>query len=251
MDSPYLNPLTHIKDISPFMETDPKTGKVTFIGETLEIRIPQRYEVYDLLMIEDKVTSLAVFDMIIDGKFQTTLNLLATITISPSDQGTMTYDNVPYLVLFLNKGDVFMQTSDLVRNPGIVYAMWIEFVTQGKLLYTYKYDDLAMMFDQVRLCCGRGLGVGRSIFEAVMAFLCRDPQNVFVPYRLSKRDKPFEFIALRDVSNAPTGTMARLTGSYFDDALTASLRYEITEHQPYEDILRNNPQAIGLKPANI
>ena len=121
MDSPYLNPLTHIKDIHPFIETDKKTGRVTFIGETLEIRIPHRYDVYDLLTIEDTVTTLAVFDMIIDGKWQTTMNLLASITIAPSDRGTMTYDGVPYLVLYLNKGDTLMQTSDLVVNLSLIH----------------------------------------------------------------------------------------------------------------------------------
>ena len=248
MDSPYLNPVTHIKDISPFFETDPKTGRVTFIGETLEIRIPQRYEVYDLLEFEDMVTTLAVFDMIIDGKFQAFMNLLACITIDPSDYGTMTYDGVAYTVLYLNKGDTFMRTSDLVQNSGIVYALWIEFITQGKLLYTYTYKDLPLMFDHVRQCCGRGLGVSRPIFEAVLAFLCRDPDNIFTQYRLTDMQKKFAFVALRSVSNAPTGTMARLTGSYFDEALTAALRYEIVEHQPYEDVLRNIPQAMGLKP---
>ena len=196
MDTPYLNPLTHIRDIHPFIETDPKTGRVTFIGDTLEIRIPQRYEVYDLLAMEDVVTTLAVFDMIIDGKYQASMNLLASITIDPTDRGSMVYDGVPYVVLYLNKGDTLMKTSDLVMNPAVVYALWIEFITQGKMLYTYNYDDLPMMFDRVRQCCGRGLGVGRSIFEAVLAFLCRDPDNIFIPYRLTDMKKKYTFVAL-------------------------------------------------------
>jgi hypothetical protein len=195
-----------------------------------------------VLVIGDNVTTPGVMDMIIDDTYQTGLNLLASITITPSDMGNMSYDGVEYLVLRLKQGDVFMSSYRVIQDPNIVYVLWTEFVTNGGVPYWFTYDDFLKMFNHVRELTGSGIGVTRSVYEGIIAHIARDQDHLSTQYRQTDMKKPMRLVPLKSVSQAPTGTTARLNGAYFrDDGLTAALRYEVDQQQPFENILRGLP----------
>lgn len=237
MDSPYATPVTPIDDIMQYMKVD-KDGTWYFIGRTLEIRIPKRFSVYNCLDIGDEVQTLGICDLIVDSKYQFPLNLLAIITIIPSEITSMTYKGVPYVVLHLKTNDVFMVTCDVIKNDNVIFATWSDFINYGNTIYTLSYRGLGLLYDDVKEVTGSGIGVGRSVYEVAIAFLTRDQKNPLQPYRLTDMAEPPRWVALRSISLARTGTMSRLSGSYFDIALTASLRYQVNTRQPFEDILQ-------------
>lgn len=249
MDSPYVSPVTPIDDIMKYMRID-KSGVWYFTGKTLEIRIPKRFSVYNCLDIGDEVQTLGICDLIIDGQYQFPLNLLSIITIIPSDITSMTYKGVPYVVLHLQTNDVFMASSDVLKNDNVIFATWSDFINYGNTIYTLSYRGLSHLYDDVEETTGSGLGVGVSVYEVAIAFLARAQDNPLQPYRLTDMKTPVRWIALRSISLARTGTMSRLSGAYFDIALTASLRYQISQKQPFEDILRGVSAMQAGKPDN-
>lgn len=240
-NSPYAFPVEHITNIDPFFKYDPENHTMTFIGDTLECRIPKRFETYGMLEVTEKVTALAVMDLIINEKYQCGLNLLAKIEIAPSAIGEMVYDENAYQVLHLEHGDQFITHTQVVRDQSIIYALYVEFITRGKSIYTLDYVGLALLFDRVKQMTGSGIGVDRVLFEVIVSHLARDPDDIFKQYRYTDMVKPMHLIRLRSVSYAPTSTTARLLGSYFDEGLNSALVRDVEQEQPFENLLRGLP----------
>lgn len=245
--SPYSQVLKPINDVSPYFQKN-KEGSMIFIGDTLELRIPTKFSQYGALTIGEDVSTLGVFDMIINNEYHVGFNLLGNIVISPSDIGQFTYAQIEYTTLFLNKNDVFMKSTRILQYPNVVYIIWTEWVTGGKVPYYVDYKSLLKIFEHVRELTGQGIGVSRSVFEGIIAHLSRDKDNLALQYRLTDMEKPMKFVALNSVSQAPSGNLARLNGAYFrDQGLTSALLYDTHEIQPFENIIRGLPANLATR----
>ena len=241
----YTQSLSSIDDISKYFVKDPKTFTMTFIGESLELRIPRKFSQHGMLEIGDQVTTIGLMDMIFDDTYRAGLNILASITISPSEIGSITYAGVEYTTLHLKHGDQFMSSYVVIQNPHIVYVLWTEFVTNGGVPYWLSYHDFLKLFEYVNELTGEGIGVSRSVFECIISHICRDKNNVANPYRLTNMKSPMQTIALKSISQSTSSTTARLNGSYFrDEGLTAALRYQVDDQQPFENLLRGLSSAV-------
>lgn len=236
--SPYSKALRPISDIAPYFQKNPKDFSMTFIGESLEVRIPLSFKKHGSLEISDVVTTIGVCDLIIDETYHVALNILAQITIEPSDFKYMTYQGIDYLVLTLQKGDKFMSSYRVVQDQHVIYVLWTDFVTSGKLPYWYDYKSLLKIFRHAVKLTGSGIGVSQSVFAGIIGHLARDKNKITVQYRLTDMTKPMRWIALNAISSASSSTVARLNGSYFRDTLTSALRIEVDQQQPFENLLR-------------
>jgi len=237
--TPYLKSYEKIRYIDRFFEYDAQQKCMTFIGETLEVYIPYRYQVYNLLNLADTVTTLAVVDLIINQTFQAGLLMLTTIEIEPDDVSTLMLDTIQYVKLTLSKGCRFICDTERIADSSIVYSFWMEAVARGKLPYFIGYDALATLFDQSKSMCDQDINVDHVVFEVLYSHLARDPDNQTIQYRHTKMQGPFKFIDLRNVGYATTSTTSRLMGSYFHTSLNASLLQTTTDHNDFEDLLRS------------
>ena len=237
--TPYLKDYVHIKDVDKFFEYDPKTKHMTFIGTSLEIYIPYRYQVYDLLLLSDTVTTLGVFDMIINDQFQAGLLMLTTIEMEPDDVSTLMIGELQYVKLTLSAGCKFICNTERIADSSIVYSFWMESIARGKLPYFIGYEALATLFDQAKNMCDQDINVDHVVFEVLYSHLSRDADNLTIQYRHTNMEKPFTFIELRNVGYATTSTASRMMGSYFANALNSSLLQTTTEHSDFEDLLRS------------
>lgn len=228
-----------ITDVSSYFRKNEKDTSLTFIGTKLEVRIPLNFKKYGSLDISDVVTTIGVCDLIFDDRYQVGLNILAQITIEPSDIRYQTIKGVDYAVLTLKEGDKFMSSYRVVQDTHVVYVLWSEFITDGKLPYWYTYDDLLKIFRNAYQLTGSGIGVSQSVFSGIVGHLARDPNRINVQYRLTDMKKPMKLVALNSISLASSSTIARLNGSYFRDmGLSSALRHQVDEQQPFENILR-------------
>lgn len=237
--NPYKKELIHIKDIDQFFEYNSETKEMTFIGEALEVLIPKRYEVYNYLTISDTVKTLAVLDMIINDTYHVGLLALTTIEMEADDVSTIMIGEIQFVALTLSKGSRFICNTERIADGDIVYSLWMEFITRGKLLYNIDYDTLSTLFDQAKSMCDTNIDVDHVIFETIYSHLSRDPNNLSVQYRHTDMKEAFKLISLRSVGYATTSTTSRLLGSYFGSALNSSLIQEVQERTPVEDLLRS------------
>ena len=237
--TPYTKEYIHIKDIDQFFEYNPTTKEMVFTSETLKIIIPKRYEVYNQLFISDTVKTLGVFDMIIDDKYQAGLMMFANIEIESDEISQIMIGNVQYITLTLSKGSRFICNTERIADSSIVYAVWMEFISRGKLIYNIDYNTLSRLFDQTKSMCDMGINVDHVIFEVIYSHLCRDPDNLAVQYRHTDMTKDFKFIPLTSVGYSTTSTTSKLLGSYFGMSMNAALINTNETRTPLEDLLRS------------
>jgi len=242
-DMAKLNPYngksyTKINSVKPYFQYDAAAKCMVFTGDTLEIRVPSRFANYGLLEIGNTVTTLGVCDMIINDQFQTGLLLMAKIEMEVSDMATITIGGLGYHVFYLKGGDRFILHTEVIKNSGIVYAVFTEFLARGKLIYTINYDNITHLFDQIKYMNDSNLGVDHVVFEMIYSYLWRSAQNRSVQYRHTPMTDGGIMISLRNVADATSTTTSKITGSYFDVGLNSALIYPNDQPGTVEEMLR-------------
>lgn len=211
---------------------------IIFVGKSLEVRIPRRYENYDMLIIENKIKCLGIFEMIINGNINKGLLLPAIIEMDPSESYNTNIDEVDYLVLKFVNGDKFMTKTTILKQAHIAYSMFVEFISLGNLPKFLSYNDTAFLFDKASKVCGVNLNVNHSVFEMIYAHLFRDKDDLAIRYRHTDMKKPPEFIELRSVAYGTDSTTAKIVGSYLSDGINAALVNQSEQRHDLEDIVR-------------
>lgn len=234
-----LGDFRHITDIDRYFVDDETSGAKIFVGKRLEVRIPKRYEVHNLLKIGDTVETLAVVDLIFDNECRAGLMMLCSIEMDNSGIYEMSVDGIPYVCVTLVEGDRFMTNTMIVKNKNIVYSLFVEFVTRGKLIYWMDYETIFRLFDQAGPMCDGKLDVDHVIFEVLYSHLYRDPENLHIQYRHTDQTKFPKMIGLRSINYGTTSTTAKLLGANFPIGLNSALINQTEKPQLMEDLLRS------------
>lgn len=228
------------KDIMKYFSVN-KSGKMIFTGDKLVITIPKRFETYGLLDVGNIVHTLGIVELQINDKFSCALMMLCLIdTDISSDVEEITINNINYVRYEIYKNDVFLHTTKIIQNSNVIYSIFIEFISLGKIPYFLTdYDIGAKLFDHAKEMAGVNLGVDHVIFEVINAHLYRDVDNINMFYRHTDMKKPPVRIMLKSVGHAPQSTTGKIMGSYPADGLTSALVDQVVEQHPIEDLLRS------------
>jgi hypothetical protein len=216
-----------------------KDGSVTFIGEKLEVRVPQSYEKHGGIRFgETEVSILAIFDM----KFNDTLEVgfynPALIVCQPSDIKNVTENEEHYTVLTFYTEDVFMKSTKVVKNGKLAYVIFTEFIDLGNRLPWMTYDSMAFIFDRASKTTGINFRVDHSVLEFVVSHLTRSRKDPNLPYRLtSMKDEPVT-LALRYSQHSAISTMAKSIGAYFNEGVDSALVNQSDMKSTIEDVVR-------------
>ncbi len=226
-----------IASIDPYFKTN-SNGTMTFMGDKLEVRIPKRYEVYGLLNIGDTIHTLAIVDLIINDKYRAGLLMMCAIEMDNGELNEVVIDGITYLCVTLTKGDTFMHSTTIVRNKNIVYTIFVEFISVGKIIYWMDYRTTFGLFDQAGPMADGKIDVDHVLFEVLYSHLFRDREDLTVQYRYTSQREPPVMIGLRNISYGTDSTTSKLLGSYFDVGLNQALITQTKDKQIVEDLLR-------------
>lgn len=211
---------------------------LVFIGKKMIVKIPRRYENYNLLITGNDIQTLGIFELTIDENPPKGFLLPAVMTMEPSNHYTKTIDDTDLMILEFQAGDKFLVNTSLLKQPHISYAMFKEFISLGNLPKFLSYNDTAFLFDRAKTVCNANLKVNHSIFEMIYAHLFRDSDNLNIKYRHTDMTKPPEFIELRSVTYGTDSTTAKLIGSYMNDGINAAIVNPSHQNHDLEDLLR-------------
>ena len=213
-------------------------GRVLFIGDTLEIFIPTRYEMHGCLEIGDTVTTLGIFDLVINGKIKYGFELPAKLSIEHSHIEMVMRNGTRFVKLTLRTNDVFMSSTNVVKDESLAYVVFYELVYGGKHPEYMGYEGMATIFNTVMDVTGIRFPTDKATIELFPSALYRDAEDLNTPYRLSKGSGAPTVLPLSLVSHAASSTTARIVGSYHDDGVDASLVNAATTQSEIEDLLR-------------
>jgi hypothetical protein len=220
-----------------YFKHDDRKGVVLFIGDTLEIYIPQRYERYGCLHVEEFVMTMGIFDMVINGSEETGMFLPSMIRIEPTTIEQTNIGPAAMYKLTLHKGDVFMRT-ETVKNGTLAYVIFDNFISLAKQPKFFDYRLMMFMFDVVIRTTGVSFNVDHAVFEMIFAYLCRDPDDPSKQYRHGSMRKDPLFVSLKHAATLTESTTSKLLGPYFDDALDSALINQADQTNEVEELLR-------------
>ena len=133
-----------------------------------------------------------------------------------------------------------MNNLVLIKDPNVLYKIYMTFFALGKIPSFIGYNDLPFIFDNDKTLGGMDLKSNHVVYEMMVAHMFRDSKDPFVFYRHTNMKNPPKIVSLHSISHGPVSTTAKLEGSYFDDALVSSIVAEHDKDTRYdlENILR-------------
>ena len=226
--------------IDRYFKFDNKSKTIYFNSKSLKVFIPTRYDRYKgCLVIEDKVTTLGIFSMLIDGKVEELLFIPGIITMDYNDMTKVVLeDGLEYLELTLKKGDKFMHSSEIVKLDSLGFVLFKEFIDLGKYPKGINYDNAYKLFDNLKAFVGIDFHVDRTVLEIIYSHLYRDPTDLSTLYRQTNMNKKPIVIPMRSVAHSALSTTGRLVGSYLNSTMDSSIVNKSKQNSEIEDILR-------------
>lgn len=221
-----------------------KNKQIIFTGDHLKIYIPKRYENRGLLVFDDIVRVLGIFEMeafhssLPKGSALKGLVCPAMLSTIPEEVNSVSWRGVDCFCFEYGKNQTIITSTTLIKQERLAYLIFMEQLSLGNLPKFLHYDDLAFMFDNVVKTTGANLNMNHSIFEMLYGQQCRDADNSSIRYRHTDMKKPPKYVELRSVSEAMDSTSARLYGSYAIDGLNSSLTTVVENQSDLENHLR-------------
>jgi len=225
--------------LGKFSQKDP-SSPVIFTGDQCVVTILQKMEeTYNCVEVSDKVTTIGVFDMVVDG-IQSGMFLVGRIEMHPSNiERVVGEDNTPLIQLTFKKGDIFIKSTNVVVESKLAFYVWLEYIKFAHTLKAMTYEQQAEMFDRMRLSTGITFPVDHVVYEVIMAHLSRSQDDFAIPYRNTDMKKDFVRIKFGDVAHAAKSTSARIIGAYDKEGIVTALVNAPETNSQIEDLLRS------------
>ena len=224
------------KILSKFSQKN-SDSPVIFTGDECIVYILEKFENYGCLSIGDTVNTIGVFDMVVDGAVSG-MFLVGRIDMSPSDVDTEDVNGVKFVKLTFRKGDVFMKTTNTVKDDKLAFFVWLTYIKYGNVMRAMSYEDQPSIFDRIKATCGLSFPVDHSVYEMIFAHLSRKTDDITIPFRNTNMKCDWRRINLSDVAHASRSTSARVIGAYFKEGLNSALTRPNESNSTIEDMLR-------------
>ena len=132
-----------------------------------------------------------------------------------------------YRVLHFVEGDEAISDIHTARNIDNVELLFRTFIlVEHKMPTTIPYDKLHEYFPENMNLNAKGYGLNMQMFGLMITELCRDPNNISVPFRLSKNINESMY-GYRQISikTAPkfTSPFMALTSENWDESLMSAI----------------------------
>lgn len=208
-----------------------------------KIYIPARFVERNLaeLGVENYITGICA---IVVGDFYAVMNVCAMLKIEPVQTLKIRIQGEEYYEFYFPKGSTVITTTELVKKDTLVYRIYDEIISKGKVPWYLDYNDLGKIFDTAKLHAGANIGQNSEVTELIVSMIARDRVDKTKYYRTVINDlndlkkNPPAYIPLRSVIYAATNTTNKLAGSYFATSTVSALVSPATRTERIEAILR-------------
>lgn len=240
-----MNPKKLIRDpkkVHAYLRELPDGRLVTTKG--CKIYVPARFAERGLAQIGIESYIVGIYAIVIDDLFYGVSMVNAMHQIDPSSTMIVQVDGDEYYEFTFDPGATVFTTTQLVRTDTLVYRIYDEIFSKGRVPWYLGYMELAKLFDTAVKHAGAKIGQQQEVTELLVSLIARDPkdrtryyrQSVTSPEEIMKN--PPAFIPLRSVQYGATNTTNKLAGSYFSDAMVSALVSPTDRVERIESLLR-------------
>lgn len=221
-----------------FFKEDIKTNSYIFVGNKLEIFISTRYEAFKCLKIGNTLTSIGIFDILVNGKYEDSLFLPAILEMEPSNTEIVKDGDDEFVKATFFYGDVFIKNTEVQQIQELGYVIFYELINQANRSKHLDYFKIVKIFDLLTKVAGVSFGVNKKTFELICAHIHRDSKNLAVFYRQTDMKSPPKIIQFRDIAHGTITTTGKLIGNYHDDSVRSAIVNPTEEGSDVENIMR-------------
>ena len=132
-----------------------------------------------------------------------------------------------YRILHFKQGDEVISdihVPRLIDNVEMIFSLMV--LVENKMPVTIPYDKLHEYFPENMELNGKGYGLSMQMFGLMMSELCRDPEDISKPFRLSETIKHsmygYRQISIKEVPKF-VSPFTSLTSENWDDSLMAAI----------------------------
>lgn len=197
--------------------------------EQVKMHIPARFPQRDLAVFEDEIVTVGICAIVLQDKYYMSAMICAPIRTEPSSFNTVIVDGVEYIEMTYEPGDRVISTLDLVKIDNLLYRIYDELQAKARIPWYLSYDDQGSLFDTAPKHAGVTVGRTPTTMEIIAATINRNPTDLREYYRqIVETQEDFDSnpptaVPLRNVSYGATNTIAKITGSRFDEGLTSAI----------------------------
>lgn len=197
--------------------------------KSIKVYIPARYKQADMAIFETENTFVGICAMVVDDRYYAVSCVTAFMRTEPTAINDVIIDDNEYIEMTYEPGARIITNLNLVKVDNLLYRIYDEFISKGRVPWFLGYEDLGKLFADSEYYAGPKIGSNPQILEMIAATICRSPADVKMYYRQAIKAKseletdPPVVIPLRAVSYGATNATAKLMGPYFDDNVTSTL----------------------------
>lgn len=209
-----------------------------------KIYIPSRFEQIGLASIGVETHIVGLYAIVFEDKYYGVCNVNTMMRIKPTNTERIKIDGVEYFEFTFAAGATIIPNLDLVKRDILVYYIYDEVISAGRVPWYMNYTDLGSIFDTAEEYAGANIGQNREITEMLVSLIARDKKD---RSRFFRRDavvgeaiydmKP-AFIPLSSVIHSATNTTNKLAGAYMQHGVVSALTNPAEKVERIESLLR-------------
>lgn len=214
------------------------------VKKPCKIYIPEYYIGSALGAIDEDISIVGIFCIVVDNKYYGVSRACALMKIGPSSSNIVDINGSKFYEFNFEVNDKVIKNLDLIRTGTLVYRIYNEFIAKGKIPWYINYEDLCFLFDTAKLHGNADLHTDSALLELIAASMARESDNKKSFYRHDLRLKdtsyhnPPAFIPLKSVGYGATTAVSAVLGAHFNEGLTALLSTPTLEVSSIDKVLR-------------
>lgn len=219
-------------------------GKKVITRAKLTILIPEYFTRCGLASIGKETWILGVYAIANEASEYAISNVPAMLRITPTFTRQVKIDDMEYLAFEFEPGSVVIENTDLEKNAKLVYPIFNDLLSKGRVPFQLTYEDAGMIFAKAERFAGTGIVRSWEVIATLLSLLARDPRNPKLALRevvTSFKDvdtvKPF-WSPIRSVQFLASNTINKLAGSRFQEGTINALTNPTEQLEPIDRILR-------------
>lgn len=210
----------------------------------VKIYTPVRFEERGLAEVGVDTYIVGVYAIVAEDKYYGISTVNAILRITPSSMLKIKIKGEDYFEFTFKPGATIIPSLNLIKNDIIVYKIYDEIISKGKVPWFLSYEDLGHIFDTAGYHAGTNIGNNNEVTELIISMIARDPNEKVKYYRTllntseDLKTKSPAFIPLKSVIYAATNTTNKLAGSYFGTGVVSALVSPSERTERIEELLR-------------
>lgn len=222
---------TLIRDPAKVKAVFKQNGTYLTCSKPCKIVVPCTFEEGNMVNIGLETYIIGIFALIVEDAYYATSLVPSMMRIEPS-RTTYTYINeIKHFVFEFDAGSKVIANTNLVQDLLLIYNVFNEVISRGRVPWQFTYEDLGNIFTNVKEFTGSNIGGDHDAVELLVSLVSRSPLDPKLQYRqylaaLAPNTKNIlkpEFAPLESVEITVSNNLNKITGSYFGIGVASTL----------------------------